>query len=169
MPSGIPQIPNFNIKVIFLVHFLFISISCMGSWSGNGFLFYNSLLIFLLLWSIFHSESQEPLQLAIVIDGFSVMLDIILLIMNFPTRDDILHYSAGNTFSAAIAIIHLLIRPVLTYLLVRNLEDRGGNTGTISNMFAANRTESYEDIDRPSPASQNTAQDGYTFASAQPI
>ncbi|XP_050298860.1 type-1 angiotensin II receptor-associated protein isoform X2 [Anthonomus grandis grandis] len=161
MPSLLQQIPNFNIKVVFFAHFMIMSMSSMGMWATNAYLFYNSIFIFLLLWSIFHSQLQEPLQLAILINGASIILDILLLIMQFPGNDQ-------TKFSAAIAVLHLLVRPFTTFILIRNLEERGGNSGCISNMFAETRAESYEDIDRSAvPPSSTSA--GYGFANAQPI
>ncbi|CAG9773686.1 unnamed protein product [Ceutorhynchus assimilis] len=167
MPSLTQQIPNLNVKIIFLIHFVFISLSCMGFWATNAYLFYNSILIFLLLWSIFHGQLQEPLQLAIVVNGSSIILDILLLIMNFPYSLN----GAAAKFSAAMAVLHLIIRPFTTFVLIKNLEERGGNTANIPNMFAGTRTESYEDIDRTATAApQHSGQSGgYNFATAQPI
>ncbi|KAL1488916.1 hypothetical protein ABEB36_014703 [Hypothenemus hampei] len=165
MPSIAQQIPNFNLKIVFLVHFIFISLSCMGFWSSNAYLFYNGILMFLLLWSIFNAQSQEPLQMAIVVNGTSIILDILLLILNFPSNNSV----AGPKFSAAMAILHLLTRPMSTFVLIRNLEERGGNPGNISSMFTGTRTESYEDIDRTAAPQSSAQSGGYNFATAQPI
>lgn len=83
MPTITQQIPNLNIKVtaiilcnvyrkitnfycfqvIFLAHFILISLTCMGSWVSSSYLFYNSVLLFLIIWSILQGQQQEPLQL----------------------------------------------------------------------------------------------------------
>ncbi|XP_076262939.1 type-1 angiotensin II receptor-associated protein-like [Rhynchophorus ferrugineus] len=164
MPLEI-QIPNFNLKIVFLIHFIFTSSSCMGSWTSNAYLFYNSALIFFLCWSILNPQCQESLQLAIVINGVSFILDIILLIMNFPPS----YSGAADKFAAATVILHLIVRPVLIYSQIKILEERGGNRGNISSIFRDNRTDSYEDIDRTTPPQASSAQSGYTFATAQPI
>ncbi|XP_066140084.1 type-1 angiotensin II receptor-associated protein isoform X1 [Euwallacea fornicatus] len=165
MPTLTQQIPNFNVKIVFLAHFIFISLSCMGFWASNAYLFYNCILIFLLLWSIFHGQVQEPLQLAIVVNGVSILLDILLLIMNFPSYNS----GAAAKFSAAMAILHLLVRPFSTFVLIKNLEERGGAPANIPNMFTGTRTESYEDIDRTSVPQSSAQSGGYNFATAQPI
>ncbi|XP_060521804.1 type-1 angiotensin II receptor-associated protein [Cylas formicarius] len=162
MPS-LPPIPNLNVKVVFLIHFIFMSLSLMGRWHPQSYLFYNCLFILLLISSILNTQRQEHLQLAIVVNATSILLDILLLVMCFPTSD-----YARDRFSAAMAIFHLIIRPFSIYILVANLEERGGNTANISNMFTETRSESYEDLDRPS--TQGTAQaGGHNYATAQPL
>ncbi|KAJ8975354.1 hypothetical protein NQ317_000283 [Molorchus minor] len=82
MPELVP-IRSFNLKVIFLVHFIFISLSCMGTSAASTYLFYNLIYTLLLIWSIYHEQSHDAIQLAIVVNGCSILLDIIFLIMHF--------------------------------------------------------------------------------------
>ncbi|XP_019880816.1 uncharacterized protein LOC109608727 isoform X2 [Aethina tumida] len=157
MPN-LSQIRNFNLKVIFLIHFTFISLSLMGHWTPSAYLFYNSILILLFLWSIYQDQNEEPLQLAIVVNGCSVILDILLLIMCYPYR------GAAEMFSAALCILHLIIRPFSVILLARDLETRSGvSAGLIGNR------ESYEDIDRNVPQTSGDKTGGYNYATAEQI
>ncbi|CAH1116043.1 unnamed protein product [Phaedon cochleariae] len=163
MPE-LPPIRSFNLKVIFLTHFIFTSLSTMGHWNSLAYLFYNSLLIFLLVWSIYHDQSHEPIQLAIVVNGCSIILDILLLILDFPTGQN---ESGNNKFSAAMAVLHLIIRPFSTILLIRNLEERSGSPGVLTGILSRGN-ESYEDIDS-NRVPQSSSTGGYDFNNAQQI
>nr|CAI5836470.1 unnamed protein product [Callosobruchus analis] len=166
MPE-LTQIRNVNLKVIFLVHFIFTSVASMGFWSSTSYLFYNAILIFLLIWSIYQEQSHEPIQLAIVVNGTSIILDILLLVMGFPTS-----FFARERFSSAMAILHLFVRPVSTILLIKNLEERSGSSGVLTGILSGH-SETYEDIDRMNQGGatmpQSSSNTGYGFATAQQI
>ncbi|KAF2882726.1 hypothetical protein ILUMI_23459 [Ignelater luminosus] len=156
------SIPNFHLKIVFIAHFMLISFGSMGYWSSGSYLFYNFILILTLLWSIHRHDADEPLQMAIFINGISIILDIILLAMRFP--DD---HSASERFSAAMAILHLIVRPFSALYLAKLLQERSGASGGVGNLFSGPRNRSYEDIDRNAPANSN--QGGYDFSTAQQI
>nr|XP_023023216.1 type-1 angiotensin II receptor-associated protein [Leptinotarsa decemlineata] len=165
MPE-LSQIRSFNLKIIFLIHFIFISLSSLGTWSSTGYLFYNSILTILLIWAIYHEQSHEPVQLAIVVNACSIVLDILLLVMAFPSNPN---YSAREKFSAAMAILHLIIRPFSSIVLIRNLEERSGSTGVLTGILGGGgggHDENYEDIDRGTVPHSNQ---GYDFTNAQAI
>ncbi|XP_046688094.1 uncharacterized protein LOC124373802 isoform X1 [Homalodisca vitripennis] len=69
--------PIVDLKAIFGVHFILITWGIQGHWSPDSYLFYNLLFLLTLLWSLHCKDRVEPLQMAIVIDGVSVPLDII--------------------------------------------------------------------------------------------
>ncbi|KAG5877038.1 hypothetical protein JTB14_006519 [Gonioctena quinquepunctata] len=155
---------NLNLKIIFLVHFVFISLSSLGRWSSTGYLYYNCILTLLLIWGIYHDQSHEPIQLAIVVNGCSIILDILLLVMAFPSNSG----ESREKFSAAMAILHLIVRPFSTIVLIRNLEERSGSTGVLTGILSSGgHNENYEDIDRE--AAPPSSSRGYDFTSAQPI
>ncbi|CAH1999332.1 unnamed protein product [Acanthoscelides obtectus] len=140
-----------------------MSVASMGFWSSTSYLFYNSILIFLLIWSIHQEQSHEPVQLAIVVNGTSIILDILLLVMGFPES-----YSARERFSSAMAILHLLVRPMSTILLIKNLEERSGSTGVLTGILSG-RSETYEDIDRMNQGATLPQSSNSAFATAQQI
>ncbi|KYB25937.1 type-1 angiotensin II receptor-associated protein isoform X1 [Tribolium castaneum] len=163
MPA-LPQIRNLNLKVIFLSHFVFIALSSMGFWSTSAYLFYNFFFIIFLVWSLIQPQNEEPLQLAIVVNGVSIFLDILLLVMSYPSDA----HSAREKFSAAMCILHLIVRPFSTIVLIKNLEERTGSNGALSGLFGeAPQQSSYEDIDRNAPHTSQAA--SYDFSTAQQI
>ncbi|KAK4874523.1 hypothetical protein RN001_013883 [Aquatica leii] len=161
------NLPNFHLKLVFVIHFMLISLACIGYWAPSSYLFYNFVLIIVLLWAIHKNDSDEPLQLCIFINGMSVILDIIIISMRFPDS-----HAGSERFSAALSIIHLIIRPFTTIFLVKLLQERSPTPGSgIANLFTGARNRSYEDMDKntgpqlPPP----TSSQGYDFTTAQQI
>ncbi|KAF5283496.1 hypothetical protein FQR65_LT13884 [Abscondita terminalis] len=162
------NIPNFHLKLVFVIHFMLISLSCIGRWSPFSYLFYNFILAIVLLWSMHKHDSDEPLQLSIFVNGMSVILDIIIISMRFPDS-----HEGSERFSAALAIIHLIVRPFTTIFLVKLLQDRTLITGEgIGNFFTGSRNRNYEDMDKNAGPQlpQPTGNHGeYDFTAAQQI
>lgn len=166
MPA-LNNIPNFHLKILFLVQLVFISLSTMGTWSGSSYLFYNFVLIILLLWGIHRPESEEPIQMALLVNSISILLDVFLLAFCFPGGPYV-----RDRFSAAMAILLLISRPFSCIYLARIIQERIGSTGPISNvnnLFSTGRNESYEDIDRTASSQQPGNSKSYDFNSAQQI
>ncbi|KAL3274085.1 hypothetical protein HHI36_015502 [Cryptolaemus montrouzieri] len=141
------EIRNLKLKIIFVLHLVLISLSIMGSWSTSAHLFYNSLFCFTLLWGIHSHDNEEPLQLALIINVISIILDIFVIIF-YPNMD----YHAGAKFSFGIAIVNLLVRPLTSMVLFKLAQERGTTTGLLADIFTrGTQQSSYEDIDRTSP------------------
>lgn len=84
---------------------------------------------------------------AIVVNCCAILMDIVLLALGFPDNHGesrklmLKHYlkdlfckwtlllGARERFSAAMAILHVIIRPMSTVLLIKNLEERSGTQG----------------------------------------
>lgn len=137
------------LKVIFGVHLTLVSLGIQGYWSPDSYFFYNLLFHLVILWAIHCKDNVEPVQIAIAINVLAIFLDIITLAGFFPTSNR----HAGEKFSAAMAIINLLIRPVSTFYLIRNYNQRMGlDTDNFTNIFSGNNASStsgrntYEDI-----------------------
>lgn len=139
------EIPNARLKLIFYVHFSLIVLALVGSWGSSAYLFYNLLFMITLLWSLFDNNAAESVQHAILINGISLVFDIILLATGFPHDG-----RSGDRFSAAMAILNLVVRPFSTILLHRILQERNGSLGPlegVSSIFAGQQSN-YQDIDK---------------------
>ncbi|XP_046688095.1 uncharacterized protein LOC124373802 isoform X2 [Homalodisca vitripennis] len=77
--------PIVDLKAIFGVHFILITWGIQGHWSPDSYLFYNLLFLLTLLWSLHCKDRVEPLQMAMQIDGASIILDIFTIGMNYPS------------------------------------------------------------------------------------
>ncbi|XP_022917164.1 uncharacterized protein [Onthophagus taurus] len=161
--ADISQIPNFQLKVIFLIHTLFFSLATTGYWAPTGYSFYNILIIILILHIIL-SDNTETLKIALVLNGVSFVLD--LFMVGF-------HFHSSSMFSCIIAIIFTLVKPATTFVLFKISQERGdapgGSERNIGNIFTTNR-DSYEDIDRNVPSvAAHPSQGGYNISTAQQI
>lgn len=161
------NIPNFHLKLVFVTHFMLISLACMGRWAPGSYLFYNFVLIITILWSIHKHEADEPVQMCIFINGMSVVLDILVLAMCFPDS-----HEGRERFSAALAIIQVILRPFSTLFLAKLLQERSEMSGGgMGNLFSGPRSRNYEDMDKnagpPPLATENHG--GYDFTTAEQI
>ncbi|XP_059486752.1 type-1 angiotensin II receptor-associated protein isoform X2 [Neocloeon triangulifer] len=122
----IPQSSASNsTKVAFLIHLLFIAWGVQGIWSPDSYLFYNTFFLLTLLWGIHSADAEDPIQLSLCINILSIVLDIIVLSIYYPTFVSLI---GSERFSVGMAIINLLLRPLSAFGLYRTLQDRVGST-----------------------------------------
>ncbi|KAK9888108.1 hypothetical protein WA026_000383 [Henosepilachna vigintioctopunctata] len=157
------EVRNLKLKIIFAIHLILVSLSAMGFWSTSAYLFYNSLFCLMLIWGIHAHDSEEPLQMALIVDVISIALDIFVFVFSYPGE----HASVKEKFSAVIAIFNLLSRPVSSILLFKLAQERGNTTGILAEIFTRGTNQSsYEDMDRSTPPAQTS---NYDIANAQRI
>ncbi|XP_012286385.1 uncharacterized protein LOC105702963 [Orussus abietinus] len=136
------------LKIIFAVHFVLISWAVQGAWCPPSAMLYNLVFFVCLLWAIHNGQSDEPIQLALIVNILSILLDVIILSIYFPSSS-----YASEKFSAAFLIINMIVRVVSTFVLLRVGQTRGG---MLAGMFTLSPTmgfgrEDYEDISQPVP------------------
>lgn len=140
------NVTNKPLKLVFLVHFVLITWGVQGFWSPDSFLFYNSLFILTLLWAIHNKESDDPLQIALIINALSILFDVIVLAVYFPTN-----FRTSERFSVAMTILNLVIRPLTCVILCRLSSERGADFPGRGDSVAPGRPRAaYDDIDNPS-------------------
>ncbi|BES92290.1 Reverse transcriptase (RNA-dependent DNA polymerase) [Nesidiocoris tenuis] len=131
-------IPFMNLKGMFYAHFFLLVFAMLGAWTPAAYLFYNGIFMLLLIFGMIHREKSEHLELAMIIDGSSIMLDIFCLSSFFPA-------SAMGKFSAVMGIFNLLLR-FLSFLVIRNeVTNRNGDGRLIGN--SPSFGGQYQDID----------------------
>lgn len=113
------------IKVVFLVHFILTSWAA-GHWCPVSYLFYNLIFFLILLWAVHNKEGDEPTQMAVAVSATSIVLDVMVIAMYFPHTD-----SGSERFSAAMAILNLILRPLTTLVLYRIYVERANAAGAI--------------------------------------
>lgn len=137
-------IPNAPIKLVFIVHFILICLG-LGKWCPLSYFFYNALFFMLLFWTMHSKEAEEPIQMAVAVNAASIILDILVIALYFPE-----YYRASDRFSAGMAILNLIIRPVTTLILYRLYAERvNASGGAVPPMFgiATSQRSPYQDID----------------------
>jgi len=140
-----------QLKIIFSIHFLLITWGLQGYWSPDSYLFYNTIFIVCLLWSMYAKDDPEPLQMAVGINLLAIFLDIVVLAGYFPSSN-----ASGERFSGGMAILNLVVRPLSSYFLAKCCSQRNGLDGdSFPHMFGGATSSSargpYEDIDNTLP------------------
>jgi len=146
-----------QLKLVFFVHLFLTSWALHGGWLPLTYAYYNIFFPIILLWSIHHKESEEPVFMAMVLDAMSVLMDIIVLSVSYPS-----YTSSYQQFTMAIAIFNLILRLVSSLILFRVMNERGGeynnfNVPNLGGYFGApgpsGERGPYENIDQPVPQS----------------
>jgi len=65
------------LKSIFFTHFILTIWAMQGLWLPISYFYYNLVFMCILLWGIHLKDSEEPIQLAMIVNVVSVLLDII--------------------------------------------------------------------------------------------
>ncbi|XP_046388869.1 type-1 angiotensin II receptor-associated protein [Ischnura elegans] len=148
------NVQNAPIKIIFIIHFILSTWGMQGVWAPNSYFFYNIVFIILLFWALLHKDSSEPIQMALLVNLVSILLDVILLSSFFPGS-----YFSRERFSVGMAILNLVFRPMTSFGLYRIWQDRDGIIGAggpafpgnLGDLFgggaAGSQRSPYEDID----------------------
>ncbi|KAG5329785.1 ATRAP protein, partial [Acromyrmex charruanus] len=148
MPN-LTNLSHFPLKIIFAIHLLLVSWGMQGHWCPKSVLVYNLLFFVCIFWAVHNAESDEPLQFAFFINVFSIFLDVIALVLYYPS----MFTDGSEKFSAAVMIINLIIRPISSIYLLRIGQGRNGNLATVfapSPAMGYGRQE-YEEISHPVP------------------
>merc|ERR1711997_1238182 len=93
----------------------------LGEWSGNKFIVQDTFLLLCLLWSLHNRTITSPVLLALLIEVMSILMDIIILAVFYPSGE---LWSSTEKFSAVMAIFNLTFRFGAILLLYQNYQDR---------------------------------------------
>ncbi|XP_033107646.1 type-1 angiotensin II receptor-associated protein-like [Anneissia japonica] len=135
------------LKVVVIIHFV------LTIWAGQvGFLpvayqFMNLSILFCGCWAIAQSESVDSIQMYLIVQVISILMDIIFLGIFFDSADGYYHRSALN-FSKAMAIINLLLKPISCFIILVHYRNRGGQYSSYPSPSASG----YENVDQPLPS-----------------
>nr|CAB3220656.1 type-1 angiotensin II receptor-associated protein-like [Phallusia mammillata] len=154
--------PSISIKAIFVVHWcLFVWAEL--AWAGGAYTWCNLTALAIGIWAIADRHSVDAILLFMLMFIWSCLVDIVSLALYFPGS----HSGSSPKFSAAMAIINLILKPVSIILLFQMYRDRGGEY----NINFGPNTPSYDNMDgndtsddrgstaflKPPVVSQNTA------------
>lgn len=132
--------PTTVLKIVVVIHYVLSVLGAIGSFNPFVYLFYNFVVIFLLIWSIY-TKNEEPLKLAIVINMCSILLDALYIV---ALADNLSGFR--NSLSAAASLVHLIFRPFSILLLMKKEEKRNTSVDTENPDRA---TQTLEDYDFP--------------------
>lgn len=153
--------PNYTLKVIVCVHFIFMIWGAQFSallprvyWLSNAF------VLLLGVWGIACPESYDAILMYLILHVFTILEDIILLGIYQPrARDKSWIENKGfkdeYRFSLGMAITNLILKPFTAFLLWRIYQDRGGRFSDFHfPQFGGSPSHqgNYENIDQPVPS-----------------
>lgn len=119
---GIPPVKRFHLKILFLLHLMFITWALLYPWVSQAYLFHCLVYLALLLSTIVQ-EGEEQVQLCLAVNLISILPDIVLLALFFP------RYSSEVLFSAVSAVCNLFLRLPSAYYLYFEWCQRSGAGG----------------------------------------
>ncbi|CAF0805514.1 unnamed protein product [Rotaria sordida] len=115
------------LRVIICIHFIFVSMALMADWLPKSYLLNQLTILALGFWAIVHRESAIHIELLMLIEMFSIILDSICIGMYFQIGKN--SYSSSKNIayfdiSAFFAIFHLILKPIILVLLNKVRHDR---------------------------------------------
>lgn len=155
------EIPAINLKAIVLVHWLLAVWGSMA-WLPHSYAWGNFTILAIGVWAIAQRDSIDAVLMFL-------MGTVVTIGIYYPTHDlvipDVLRFSAG------MAILNLLLKPVSCFFVYQMYRERGGdynvNFGfpTVSRNRDAYQSIDHQDQESASPANPfNQAQDKPTRA-----
>lgn len=125
MPLNIPAVP---LQYFLIAHFVLVTWASLYPWLQEVYIFTNYFVLILGLWVLKDKTSKEPVQFMLGGHLFTVLNDIILLSMYFgDNQNSISNVASRFKFTAAMAIINLLLKPVSALFMYKEWQDRQGD------------------------------------------
>ncbi|XP_030277475.1 type-1 angiotensin II receptor-associated protein isoform X1 [Sparus aurata] len=159
------EIPAINLKAIVLVHWLFTIWGSMA-WLPSSFAWGNFSVLAVGVWAIAQRDSIDAVLMFLMGMVVTILTDIIHFGIYYPINDfatesrrDVFRFSAG------MAILSLLLKPVSCFFVYQMYRERGGDYNVNFGFPSVSRNrEAYQSIDQQdestSPANPfNQAQD----------
>ncbi|XP_033107592.1 type-1 angiotensin II receptor-associated protein-like [Anneissia japonica] len=144
MDGVVSTLTRIPLKGVVIVHFILTIWASQCVWLSPAYQYMNLFLLIVALWAIGTPSSIDSIQMLLVLHVISIVMEVILISVYFPKYTD-----AGSTefkFSAAMAIINLILRPITAVIIATHYRARGGET----NIGFSNPTyKGYENFDNP--------------------
>lgn len=164
------EIPAINLKAIVLAHWLLTTWGSMA-WLPYSYSWGNFSILAIGVWAIAQRDSIDAVLMFLMGMLLTILTDIIHFSIYYPTND--LSVDRGNNvfrFSAGMAILSLLIKPVSCFFVYQMYRERGGDYNVNFGFPSVTRNrEAYQSIDQQEESSGqanpfNQQQDGKSGA-----
>ncbi|TWW62732.1 Type-1 angiotensin II receptor-associated protein-like, partial [Takifugu flavidus] len=142
--TSIMEIPAINLKAIVIVHWLLTMWGCIGlpnsyAWGDFG-------ALALGVWAIAQRDSLDAVIMFLVAMVVTILTDIIHFGIFYPSADligrDLFRFSAG------MAILSLLLKPVSCFFVYQMYRERGGDYNVTLGFPSLSRNrDTYQSID----------------------
>ncbi|XP_028143497.1 uncharacterized protein LOC114337285 isoform X2 [Diabrotica virgifera virgifera] len=112
--------PNQNngiFKIILMLHFTLSILGAMGSSASNIYVFYNFLIIIMILWSTREKENMELLRLVVALEICACLIDLFYLITLIHEVHQ--YVSFRGIISAITSLLNWISRPIIVSYIIR--------------------------------------------------
>lgn len=153
------EIPAINLKAIVLVHWL---LTVWGSmiWLPSSYAWGNFSVLAVGVWAIAQRDSIDAVLMFLLGIAVTILTDIIHFGIFYPLMD----FVDAKRFTAGMAILSLLLKPVSCFFVYQMYRERGGDYVNFGFPSVSRNRDAYQSIDQQdessSPANPfNQAQD----------
>ncbi|XP_072040767.1 type-1 angiotensin II receptor-associated protein-like [Amphiura filiformis] len=156
---NVNMLDKISLKIVVSVHFVLTVFAYMHPFLQPVYCYMNTIILLTGLWAIATPDSKDSVLMFVVFHAVSILMDIILLGVYYddgkkgvgcPDSD----YCGRFRFSAAMAIINLLLKPVTLVVLGLEFRKRGGEYSMPGFPGMPPATQGYENIDHSIPTNQ---------------
>ncbi|XP_041748858.1 type-1 angiotensin II receptor-associated protein isoform X3 [Coregonus clupeaformis] len=121
------EIPAISIKAIVLVHWLLTVWGCMA-WLPSSYAWGNFSVLAVGVWAIAQRDSIDAVLMFLIGIAVTILTDIIHFGIYYPLIDGLSERNRDTfRFSAGMAILGLLLKPVSCFFIYQMYRERGGD------------------------------------------
>ncbi|XP_029550108.1 type-1 angiotensin II receptor-associated protein-like isoform X2 [Salmo trutta] len=154
------EIPAINLKAIVLVHWLLTVWGCMA-WLPPSYAWGNFSVLAVGVWAIAQRDSIDAVLMFLIGIAVTILTDIIHFGIYYPLPEGLSEMNRDTfRFSAGMAILGLLLKPVSCFIIYQMYRERGGDY---------NINFGFPSVTRNRDAYQSIDQQDQTASSANPF
>ncbi|KAL6465088.1 hypothetical protein MHYP_G00274050 [Metynnis hypsauchen] len=119
------EVPAINLKAIVLVHWLLTVWGCMA-WLSHSYVWGNFSVLAVGVWAIAQRDSVDAVLMFLIGMTLTILTDIIHFGIYYPIHESL---GASDTFrfSAGMAILSLILKPLSCFFVYQMYRERGGD------------------------------------------
>ncbi|KAJ8378413.1 hypothetical protein AAFF_G00243010 [Aldrovandia affinis] len=141
------EIPAINLKAIVLVHWLLTIWGCMA-WLPVSYAWGNFTVLAVGVWAIAQRDSIDAVLMFLIGLALTLLTDIIHFGIYYPVFDAAPHSRDTFRFSAGMAILSLLLKPLSCFFVYQMYRERGGDYNVNFGFPSVTRNrDAYQSID----------------------
>ncbi|KAJ7998612.1 hypothetical protein DPEC_G00206700 [Dallia pectoralis] len=149
------EVPAINLKAIVLVHWILTVWGCMA-WLPPSYAWGNFSVLAVGVWAIAQRDSIDAVLMFLIGIAATILTDIIHCGIYYPPEEAISERNRDTfRFSAGMAILNLLLKPVSCFFVYQMYKERGGDYNVnFAGFPSVTRTrDAYQSIDQQDQSS----------------
>ncbi|XP_051957499.1 type-1 angiotensin II receptor-associated protein-like [Xyrauchen texanus] len=154
------EIPAINLKAIILVHWLLTVWGCLTSWLPVSYVWGNMSILAVGVWAIAQRDSIDAILMFLIGLAITIMSDIVHFVVYYAPSEALFERTMRDTFrfSAGMAILSLILKPVSCFFVYQMYHERGGDYNVNFGFPTITRNrDAYQSIDQQDQSSGSSA------------